>query len=309
MEAALLIVLVGELTAPLKPHLEQALPGALEERVELVAEAPPGRDVVWVTAPSRDEVVLTLHIANEPGDLRRELRFSRSDPLSARGRAVAFAIASMRADRKPVKPATPVAVEPQPEPEPVLPPPPPPPQPEERVVVPPPVSHWLLSARGFGALALPTVAWQGGGLLEAQYLFPFHLAAGVGASLSGGALDTASWLQPAMWVSGSVRFDTGAWIPRLSVGVGAMASLVSAKTQTSTWQPYFRAAADITWRFARPHGVMLGVAGNFTTGAVTLTEPITPGNGNGNGNANNARAGTSLGPAWVALELGYVVDF
>ena len=97
MEAALLIVLVGELTAPLKPHLEQALPAAFEERVALVAEAPPGRDVVWVTAPTRDDVVLTLHIAKEPGDLRRELKFSRSDPLPARGRAVAFAIASMRA--------------------------------------------------------------------------------------------------------------------------------------------------------------------------------------------------------------------
>lgn len=302
MEAALLIVLVGELTAPLKPHLEQALPGAFDERVEVVAEAPPGRDVVWVTAPTREDVVLTLHIAKEPGDLRRELKFSKSDPLPARGRAVAFAIASMRAERTPKKPMA--VAEPE-----SLPPPPPPAEP----IAPAPESHWLLSARGFGAIALPKVAWQGGGLLEAQYLFPFHLAAGVGASLSGGSLDKASWLQPAMWVSGSVRFDTGAWIPRLSVGVGAVASLISGASPSSTWLPYFRAAADITWRFARPHGLMLGVAGNFTTNALTLVPATVPGNGNGNGNGNangNARTdAVMLGPAWVAVELGYVVDF
>jgi hypothetical protein len=283
VDAALLIVLVGELTAPLRPHLVNAVPAAFEEKVEVVAEAPPGRDVVWVTAPSRDEVVLTLHVAGEQGDLRRELKFSRSDPQPARGRAVAFAIASMRAERKPKQgTAPPTAVTPSPN-----------------------VSHWFLSARGFGALMLPIAAGQGGALLEAQYLFPFHLAGGVGSSFSGGSAQNVSWLQPALWVSGSVRFDTGAFVPRVSLGVGAVASVVTSTTVSTTWQPYFRAAADLTWRFARPHGLIFGVAANFTTAGLVFTTKGNNGNGNGNGNTKTV----TLGPTWVALELGYAVDF
>ncbi len=287
MDAALLIVLVGELTAPLKPHLVESLPTAFEEKVEVVAEAPPGRDVVWVTAPTRDEVVLTLHLAGEQGDLRRELKFSRSDPQPARGRAVAYAIASMRTERKPSKAPPPARAVEAPAP-----------------VPPPRVSHWFLSARGAGAIMLPLGAGQGGALVEAQYLFPLHLAAGLGTSFSGGSTELLSWLQPAFWASGSVRFDTGALVPRVSVGVGAVASTITTSATTSTaWQPYFRAAADLTWRFARPHGLIVGVAANFTTASLAFT--IKGNHGNGKGNTKTV----TFGPAWLALELGYAVDF
>lgn len=275
MSAPLLILLVGELTAPLQPHLEAALPGAFRDGVPEVgrgAEAPAGRTVAWVTQAMADEVVLTLHTARVPGDLRRELRFMPTDGLPERARTLAFSLAVMVQEREAAlapREVTPAEV-PAPEP-----------------------PHWAFSVRGLALIGVPSGAPGGGGLLEGQRLLPGGLGLGVGAELSASSSRGVELVQPALWAQVSLRLGQRAVVPRLALGAGAMASIITRGGGTQTvWQPLFRAAADFTWRFWGHHGLCAGFSSHLATASI-------PVGGGGN---------VAVGPMWVRLELGYVVD-
>jgi hypothetical protein len=290
--APLFILLVGELTSPLKPHLEAALPAAFVAPLPEVStgpDAPAGRNVAFVTATTPNEVVLTLHTARIPGDLRRELRFTKTDAPAARAKTIAFSLAVLAKEREAALAALP----------PENPPPPPP-----VVAPPPPEPAWELEARGLGTLSIGEGAVGGGGQLLAHRLLPFGLSTGLGVELtSSGAKDT-QLAQGGAWAEVNLRFIGPLIVPRLSLGVGAMVNVLTrANTMQSLWLPLFRIAVDATWRFFQGHGVTLGLSSHFTTAGLPVGNP-SMGMGMGMGNGNQQNGGT-LGPLWMRVELGY----
>jgi hypothetical protein len=290
----LLILLVGELTSPLQPHLAAALPAAFTAplpELSIGSDAPPGRTVAWVTMTGADDVVLTLHTARIPGDLRRELRFAKSDQLPARARAIAFSLSVLVKEREAALAALPPEPTPAPPnaPAPVTPPPPPEPV-------------WELEARGVGTLSLGEGAPGGGGQLVAHRLLPFGLSTGLGVELSGSGAKSTELTQGALWAEVNLRFAALTIVPRLTLGVGAMVNVLSqAKTMSTVWLPVFRVGADATWRFLGGHGVTLGLSSHFTTTGLTIGRTNS---GNGNGNQEG-----TLGPVWMRAELGYSFAF
>ncbi|MBL8909673.1 MAG: hypothetical protein JNM17_03110 [Archangium sp.] len=279
----LLILLVGDLTAPLKPHLEAAVPAAFaapRPEVAVGSEAPAGRTVAWVTATGPDDVVLTLHTARIPGDLRRELHFSASDKPATRAKSIAFALAVLAKERED-------ALAPLPPEQ------PPPPGVVERV--------WEIEARGVGSLSIGEGALGGGGQILAHRLFPFGLSAGVGFELNGSGAKNTSLTQGSGWVEVNLRFGGPLIVPRLTLGAGAMINVLSREKETTTvWLPLFRIAVDATWRFFEGHGLTLGLSSHLTTATLPIgTTNMGMGMGMGGGNTG------ALGPLWVRAELGY----
>jgi hypothetical protein len=277
VSAPLLILLVGELTAPYKPGLVASLPTVFPGEVPEVAlgtQAPPGRNVAWVRQPSKDEVELTLHTAYVSGDLRRTLHFSAADPTNERARTIAFTLSVMAEERKAdlAKFAVDSAAPPAP------------------VVEPP---SWSLSVRGLGVVGIAGPQLGGGALVEGHRLLPWRLSVGLGVEVAGSAGRTAL-TQPAAWAAVSLRLGEGVLEPRLSLGGGAVASVSSKGNVTQTlWSPLFRAAVDFTWRFAGRHGLVFGLATHLSS-----VVPLIMG-------AN----GGDVGPMWARLELGYAGEF
>lgn len=281
----LLILLVGELTAPLKPHLEAAVPSAFTAPVPEVAvgsEAPAGRTVAWVTATGPDDIVLTLHTARIAGDLRRELHFSSSDKPATRAKTIAFALSVLAKEREsalaqlPAETTAPL----------------PPPAPKEL--------SWEIEARGVGSLSIGEGAVGGGGQLLAHRLFPWGLSAGVGFELNGSGAKDTSLTQGGGWVEVNLRFVGPTIVPRLTLGAGAMINVLAReKLSTIVWLPVFRIAVDATWRFFEGHGITLGLSSHVTTATLPVGGNNGMGMGMGMGNVG------ALGPLWVRAELGY----
>ncbi|MFT3711921.1 MAG: hypothetical protein QM817_30135 [Archangium sp.] len=289
--APLLVLLVGELTSPLKPHVEAALPAAFVAplpEVSTGSDAPPGRNVVWVTMTSPDEVVLTLHTARIPGDLRRELRFNKSDSPAARGKTIAFALSVLAKEREADLAALP--------PEPGPPPPVAPAPPAEKV--------WEIEARGVGTLSVGEGALGGGGQVLAHRLLPFGLSTGLGVELNASGAKETQLTQGGAWAEVNLRFVGPIIVPRLSLGVGAMVNVLVGKqnVMSTVWLPLFRIAVDATWRFFEGHGITLGLASHLTTAGLPVG--TTNGTGMGMGMGNTKNMGT-LGPLWMRVELGY----
>jgi hypothetical protein len=237
--------------------------------VALGVEAPPGRTVAWVTAQERDVVVLTLHTARIPGDLRRELRFEASDALPDRAQALVFALAQLARERE----AALAALGPEPA--------------RERA--------WEVEARGLASLAIGEGALGGGGNIVAHRLLPFGLSAGLGVELNGSSARGTGVTQGGAWAEANLRFTGLPVAPRLTLGVGAMLNVLSRAASTETmWLPLFRAAVDATWRFFEGHGLTLGLSTHFSTRTLPL------GGGMGMGASSS-----SLGPLWLRVELGY----
>lgn len=290
---ALLVLLVGELSAPLRPHLERALPSAFPEQtpeVRLGTDAPPGRTVAWVTV--RDtEVELVLHTARIPGDLRRTLKFSPSDSKQERAQTIAFGLALLVKERE-------AALATQP--------PPPPPEPVTPAPAPTPPQLWSFGASGVFSIDTGSAA-AGGGLFVTGHrvlVRPSIFTLDVGVALDFTAQATVrntSLSAPAAWAD--VRLGVGDLrvVPRLAVGAGITLLLASkSNVDTVTPQPLFRTALEIEVKLVGPHRLTGGVATHFTTSGVSVTS------GNGNGNGNNS---SRLGPVWVRGELGYSVVF
>ena len=166
----LLILLVGDVTAPLKPQREAALPAAFAAPVPEVAlgsQAPAGRTVAWVTATGADDVVLTLHTARIAGDLRRELHFTAKDKPAERARTIAFALSVLVKEREAALAALP------------------PEQPKQQEALPATQRAWEFEARAVGSLSIGEGALGGGGQVLAHRLFPWGLSVGAGVELTG----------------------------------------------------------------------------------------------------------------------------
>lgn len=279
----LLILLVGDLTAPLAPPLQTALPAAFGEptpEVALGTEAPAGRDVAWVSASGPHDYVLTLHTARIPGDLRRELHFAPKDKPADRARAIAFALSVLVKERAAALAQLPREPEPTPAPMTVV----------QRL--------WELEARGVFTLSIGEGALGGGGQLVAHRRLPYGLSVGLGGELNGSGAKDTSLTQGAAWAEVNLRFEGPLIVPRLTLGVGALANIVTTNRDATTlWLPLFRVAVDATWRFFEGHGLSLGLSSHFTTASL----PVGGNSGMGMGQGNQG----ALGPLWLRVELGY----
>ncbi len=302
--AAILVLLVGELSAPLKPALERALPVAFVDQpteVALGTQAPPGRTVAWVTVKP-DEVELLLHTARVPGDLRRVLRFSPADAEAERARTIAFGLALLVKERALAMDQTaPDAGQPTAdagEPTPVV----------------APLADWSASVRGVLSVDPIAGAPGGGATLSAHRVVarpgPLALDVGLGVGLSGdGLLRNAAPLIPAAWASARLAVGAQRLVPRLELGVGAQWLVISrdGALVSVTTQPLFRAALELEVHLVGPHRVVVGASTHATTSSVEVPPP-TNGNPNGNPNGGNGNGNvTTRGPLWVRAELGYVV--
>lgn len=296
MNTALLVLLVGELTAPFRVELERALPAAFPAatpEVVIGAQAPPGRTVAWVTLSGRD-AELVLHTARIPGDLRRVLRFSERDSLKERAKTVAFTLAAMVDERE----AALRALAPSPATDAGVPEPPPHEIAADAGVVAPPAETWRLAAAGFATLDLPGAAPGGGASVSAHYFFRDWLAAGLGADFAGvsGARSTRA-LFPSIWVEALARPGSTRARPLFALGAGLSVLLVSRASQELTApRPLFRALLGVDVKLTGPHHVSGGVALHLTPGAVSV----------GSGGSGST---TEVGPAWLRFELGYAGAF
>lgn len=310
--AAILVLLVGELSAPLKPALERALPVAFVDQpteVALGTQAPPGRTVAWVTVKP-DEVELLLHTARVPGDLRRVLRFSPTDADEERARTIAFGLALLVRERAAaLELATPDAGAPTADAgvsEPLG------AAPADAGVA--PLPDWSASVRGVVSVDPIAGAPGGGATLSAHRVVarpgPLTLDVGLGVGLSGdGLLRNAAPLIPAAWASARLAVGAQRLVPRLELGVGAQWLVISrdGTLVSVTAQPLFRAALELEVHLVGPHRVVVGASTHATTSSVEVPPP-TNGNPNGNPNGGNGNGNvTTRGPLWVRAELGYVV--
>ncbi|PZR17579.1 MAG: hypothetical protein DI536_04500 [Archangium gephyra] len=297
--SVVLVLLVGELSAPLRPHLERALPSAFPQQtpeVRLGAQAPPGRTVAWVTV--RDsEVELVLHTARVPGDLRRTLKFAPSDTPSGRAQTIAFGLALLVREREAALTATapPVATEPKVEPE-LVP------------VAPPAPADWSFAVAGLFSFDTNASVPGGGAFINGHRVLarPLIFTVDVGLSLeftAQAAVQNASLSAPAAWADVRLGLGDLRVVPRIGVGAGVTVLLLSSAV---TPQPLFRTALELEVKLGGPHRLVGGLAAHFTTSPLTVTTS----NGNGNGKGKGNMPSTSqLGPVWVRCELGYAVAF
>ncbi|MGV3619365.1 MAG: hypothetical protein ACO1OB_01035 [Archangium sp.] len=288
---ALLVLLVGELSAPLRPHLERALPAAFPDQtpeVRLGTDAPAGRTVAWVTVRN-GEVELVLHTARVPGDLRRTLKFAPSDSRDERAKTIAFGLALLVKEREAALATTAPA---------------PAAAPVEKEVGP---HLWSFGASGVFVGDTGSGAVGGGVSVDGHRVLvrPAIFTVDLGLSLDFTAqteVRNTSLSAPAAWVDARLAFGDLRVVPRLGVGAGATLLLTSRGSLTP--QPLFRTALELDVKLVGPHRITGGIATHFTTSGISVTSGN--GNGNGNGNANNT---SLLGPVWVRGELGYSVVF
>lgn len=274
MTSTLLVLLASDLLAPFPAEFRAVVVDACAgTTLELATgeQAPPGRNVAWVTPAGPNELELVLHTSRIAGDLRRVLRFTATDAPRERARATAFTLASMIRERDAdLNPARP--------PEPPL---------------PPAAEAWVLGASLAGTVGLPgghpgvALAVDG-----RRAVLPW-LHAGLGAQLLTAATPGTALVQPSLWAQAGLVVEAGRWRPAMLLGGGVLASsFIRNGAALTSWQPFLRVAVEARYQLDDANGLRAGVSAHLTPDSVALFDGSTV-------------LGVA-GPAWVQVEVGYV---
>jgi hypothetical protein len=278
----LLILLVGEMSAPFSAPLERALPNAFGQDVPEVRfglKAPAGRSVAWVTLSNDGrEVELLLHTARIPGDLRRVLRFEVSDGDQQRATTVAFALANMAQQREADLAAVLGA-----------------PLRDEQPGVGAPLP-WAFIASALVALDLPGASWGGGLALRVERHLLTWLCVALGGEVSLFATPASRLLAPAAMVELLAHGPQQRLSPVVSIGIGASAWVVNhGAEQALAWVLLGRVAGGIRAHLIDGHAVQVLGAVSVSPTSVRLQVA--------------ERSAGTVGPVTARLEFAYVGAF
>lgn len=274
MTSTLLVLLASDLVAPFPAEFRAVVVDACAgTTLELATgeQAPPGRNVAWVTPAGPNELELVLHTSRIAGDLRRVLRFAATDAPRERARAAAFTLASMIRERDAdLNPARPPDA----------------PTPARAV------EAWVVSASLAGVVGLP--GGQPGAALSLdgrRALLPW-LHAGLGAQLLAAATPGTALVQPSVWAEAGLAVDADRWRPAMLLGAGVLASSFVRNGATLTRaQPFLRVAVEARYLLDDANGLRAGVSAHLTPDSIALFDGATP-------------LGVA-GPAWLQVEVGY----
>lgn len=277
MHTTLLILLVGELTAPLRGPLVEAMPVAFPDftpEVALGLEAPAGKNVAWVrVVGDGTEVEITLHTALMQGELRRVVSFNAADALRDRARAVAFTLAAMVRERDASLPP--------------------------RVTTPAPSSpverQWVFETSIPAGFDVP--GFHGGAGLAAHLRRDvtgwLELGAGVETSLF--ATPGTLLVQPALFADAAFVVLRGKLLGSLLLGGGVAAMVLSRDgANVTTWLPLLRLGVEGRLPLGSHHGLRFALSTHLVSSTVTV-------------NVGGSALGT-IGAVWVRPELGYFVE-
>ncbi|MFZ5444857.1 MAG: hypothetical protein ACOZQL_33010 [Myxococcota bacterium] len=274
MTSTLLVLLASDLLAPFPAEFRAVVVDACAGTTLEVAvgeQAPPGRNVAWVTPTGPHELELVLHTSRIAGDLRRVLRFAPTDAPRERARAAAFTLASMirerDADLNPLQPPTPAA-------------------PAASAPV------WLLDASLGAGLGLPGASPGLSLSVDGRRALLPWLLAGVGAQLLVASTPGTTLVQPSLWGEAGLVVEAGAWRPAMLLGGGVLASsFVRNGMSLTAVQPFLRVGVEAGFRLDDKNGVRGALRAHLAPDSVALFD-------------GSAALGVA-GPAWVQVEVGY----